>query len=67
MIAHLVIQYRVEGTQMNTNHFDTTCICMMTPVQHHYISETNKHLKKSNAACFYTPIVLKLSIIVQMW
>ena len=21
---------------------------------------TNKHLKKSNAACFYTPIVLKL-------
>ena len=27
----------------------------------------NKHLKKSNAACFYTPIVLKLLIIVQMW
>ena len=26
-----------------------------------------KHLKKSNAACFYTPIVLKLFIIVQMW
>ena len=26
-----------------------------------------KHLKKSNAACFYTPIVLKLLIIVQMW
>ena len=26
----------------------------------------NKHLKKSNAACFYTPIVLKLLIIVQM-
>ena len=25
-----------------------------------------KHLKKSNAACFYTPIVLKLLIIVQM-
>ena len=27
----------------------------------------NKHLKKSNAACFYTPVVLKLLIIVQMW
>ena len=26
-----------------------------------------KHLKKSNAACFYTPTVLKLLIIVQMW
>ena len=26
-----------------------------------------KHLKKSNAACFYTPIVLNLLIIVQMW
>ena len=26
-----------------------------------------KHLKKSNAACFYAPIVLKLLIIVQMW
>ena len=26
-----------------------------------------KHLKKSNAACFHTPIVLKLLIIVQMW
>ena len=26
-----------------------------------------KHLKKSNAACFYTPIVLKLLIVVQMW
>ena len=25
-----------------------------------------KHLKNSNAACFYTPIVLKLLIIVQM-
>ena len=25
-----------------------------------------KHLKKSNAACFYTPIVLKLLSIVQM-
>ena len=25
-----------------------------------------KHLKKSNAACFYMPIVLKLLIIVQM-
>ena len=30
-----------------------------------YIIKT-KHLKKSNAACFYTPIVLKLLIIVQM-
>ena len=27
----------------------------------------SKHLKKSNAACFYTPIVLKLLIVVQMW
>ena len=27
----------------------------------------SKHLKKSNAACFYTPMVLKLLIIVQMW
>ena len=27
---------------------------------------TTKHLKKSNAACFYTPVVLKLLIIVQM-
>ena len=26
-----------------------------------------KYLKKSNAACFHTPIVLKLLIIVQMW
>ena len=24
----------------------------------------SKHLKKSNAACFYTPIVLKILIIV---
>ena len=29
-------------------------------------AKSNKHLKKSNAACFYTPIVLKLLIIVQM-
>ena len=29
--------------------------------------KTYKHLKKSNAACFYTPVVLKLLIIVQMW
>ena len=29
-------------------------------------SKTTKHLKKSNAACFYTPIVLKLLVIVQM-
>ena len=27
----------------------------------------NKHLKNSNAACFHTPIVLKLLIIIQMW
>ena len=27
----------------------------------------SKHLKKSNAACFYTPVVLKLLTIVQMW
>ena len=27
----------------------------------------SKHLKKSNAACFYMPIVLKLLKIVQMW
>ena len=26
-----------------------------------------KHLKKSNAACFHTPMVLKLLIIVQFW
>ena len=26
-----------------------------------------KHLKNSNAACFYTPVVLKLLIIIQMW
>ena len=25
-----------------------------------------KHLKKSDAACFYTPIALKLLIVVQM-
>ena len=31
------------------------------------VYKTYKHLKKSNAACFYTPIVLKLLIIVQMW
>ena len=29
-------------------------------------TKSTKHLKKSNAACFYTPIVLKLLIIVQM-
>ena len=29
--------------------------------------EYHKHLKKSNAAGFYTPIVLKLLTIVQMW
>ena len=28
--------------------------------------DKDKHLKKSNTACFYTPIVLKLLIIVQM-
>ena len=27
----------------------------------------HKHLKNSNAACFYTLIVLKLLIIIQMW
>ena len=27
----------------------------------------NKHLKKSNAACFYTPLLFKLLTIVQMW
>ena len=31
------------------------------------IHSKTKHLKKSNAACFYTPAVLKLLIIVQMW
>ena len=31
-----------------------------------YFFVLNKHLKKSNAACFYTPIVLKLFIVVQM-
>ena len=31
-----------------------------------HIKVISKHLKKSNAACFYTPIVLKLLIIVQM-
>ena len=31
------------------------------------VLELSKHLKKSNAACFCTPIVLKLLIIVQMW
>ena len=31
-----------------------------------FMSKSYKHLKKSNAACFYTPIVLKLLIIVQM-
>ena len=30
------------------------------------LSVETKHLKKSNAACFYTPVVLKLLIIVQM-
>ena len=30
-------------------------------------SKLIKHLKKSNAACFYAPIVLKLLIVVQMW
>ena len=29
--------------------------------------DANKHLKNSNAACFYTTIVLKLLIVVQMW
>ena len=29
--------------------------------------EKTKHLKKSNTACFYPPIILKLLIIVQMW
>ena len=33
---------------------------------HTYYVHT-KHLKKSNAACFYTPVVLKLLIIVQIW
>ena len=31
------------------------------------IWDQTKHLKKSNAACFYTPVVLKLLIIVQIW
>ena len=31
------------------------------------VANNTKHLKKSNAACFYKPVVLKLSIIVQMW
>ena len=30
------------------------------------VCKKTKHLKKSNAACFYTPIVLKLLIVVQM-
>ena len=29
--------------------------------------EISKHLKKSNAACFYAPIVSKLLIVDQMW
>ena len=29
--------------------------------------DSYKHLKKGNAACFYTPIVLKLVIVIQMW
>ena len=31
------------------------------------VAKSYKHLKKSNAACFYTPIVLKQLIVVQMW
>ena len=31
-----------------------------------FIYVRTKHLKKSNAACFYTPIVLKLLIVAQM-
>ena len=31
------------------------------------MTNESKHLKKSNAACFYMPIVLKLLIIVHMW
>ena len=41
----------------------TTLPVGMLVFAYNYIT---KHLKKSNAACFYTPIVLKLLIIVQM-
>ena len=32
--------------------------------EHNLLGQLTKHLKKSNAACFYMPIVLKLLIIV---
>ena len=35
--------------------------------QNERIEYATKHLKKSNAACFYTPVVLKLLMIVPMW
>ena len=54
---------KLLGTQSHPLHMSTIkYIFLMIPQLHPY-----KHLKKSNAACFYTPIVLKLSIIVQMW
>ena len=47
----LVLTQRFQKSESCTTNFETK----------------HKHLKKSNAACFYTPIVLKLAIIVQMW
>ena len=51
------------------SNFDIVCckvpILISTVDDRGYLSNY-KHLKKSNAACFYTPIVLKLLIIFQM-
>ena len=58
VIRKLPIAGTGELTAISKNVFAMFIVCVTEQV--------TKHLKKSNAACFYTPIVLKLLIVVQM-
>ena len=42
-------------------------ICVDSPKLFQFVHRSNKCLKKSNAACFYTPILFKLLIIIHMF
>ena len=68
-ILHVATTFSLKQGETRTSHAP-----ILHPLMHilldalsKVLCEPNKHRKKSNAACFYTPIVSKLLIIVQMW
>ena len=47
-------------------HWLTNCLLPLMNLALSLMYLRTKHLKKSNAACVYTPILLKLLILIQM-